>query len=283
MIPEQTDENDEPRRSKPPARTWALRIGATALIFAAGAACQATRAEDCPKPKTKTRTVPGPTVTVTPTPEKMTTVIGKTVQEAEQRADRAGYTVRAHDASDKDGDVGDFWTICFEKVTGFDKVAVGAVPNGAPCPHKDGQPIPWPKVPSVVGSTYKDAIKALKGATVESVDADEAYEDDDVVDLGDGEYNGWMVCFQDEKPGRLIKTQDLDVVLSLAKGSCPSHKGTYRDPKNDPDYVPPGYGDDDGDDGYGGGTTGGDSYNPGGCPPGGCDNSRHCPPGGCKS
>ncbi|MCZ4609145.1 PASTA domain-containing protein [Streptomyces sp. Lzd4kr] len=238
--------------------------------------------------------MPGATVTVTAAPSPVGSQLGKSVDSALERARQTGLTVVVHDASDRHETPGGDWTVCFEEAT-LSKVDFAAVPDGAPCPKEDGQRIPWPKMPNVKGITYAKAVEKLVDA-VDEVAIEGAYEDEPAYDTNNevGDYANWKVCFQSVKPGTALEHEP-DVTLHAVENAeaCPSSKGLYKDPTNDPEYVDPDYADPgDGwaeDDSSSDDSSSGDSgsneedYYPGekgGCPPGGCYNP--CPPGGCR-
>ena len=106
---------------------------------------------------------PGATVTVTATPGRPGSQVGKSVDSASERARQSGLSVAVHDASNQDEAPGGDWTVCFEKAT-LSKVDFAAVPDGAPCPKKDGRRIPWPKMPNVKGITYAKAHAEVSGS-----------------------------------------------------------------------------------------------------------------------
>lgn len=223
-------------------------------------------------------------VTITAQPSAPGSQIGHTVASARQQVARTGLRVDVHDASGENYTPEDDWRVCFEKVT-LSKVAFAAVPDGAPCPSKDGRPLPWPKMPDVRSLTYADAVQQLKGK-VAGVRLEAAYADDEASDIDNdsGVYAQWWVCFQSTQPGDRPGGLGVVVLSGVDEDdSCPSSKGTYKNPLNDPDYTDPGLGSssDEDDDSSSGGYEG--DYDPsekGGCPPGGCYNP--CPPGGCR-
>ncbi|WP_052771506.1 PASTA domain-containing protein [Streptomyces scabiei] len=232
---------------------------------------------------------PGATVTVTATATlgPAGTQVGKSVDRASKRAKQSGLSVAVHDASNRDEAPDGDWTVCFEKAT-LSKVDFAAVPDGAPCPKKDGRRLPWPKMPNVKGITYAKAVEKLRDA-VGDVDIEAAYKDEvaDDTDNEDGDYANWKVCFQSVKAGTVLPYEPDVTLHAVEKGeACPSSKGLYKDPTNDPDYVDPddGWsGDDSSSGGSGGSGSSEEDYYPGdkgGCPPGGCYNP--CPPGGCR-
>ncbi|MFH8896951.1 hypothetical protein ACH4HG_11185 [Streptomyces coeruleorubidus] len=232
---------------------------------------------------------PKATVTITATPSPAGSQIGKSVNSALERARQTGLSVVVHDASDRNEAPGGDWTVCFEKAT-LSKVDFAAVPDGAPCPKKDGQRVPWPKMPNVKGTTYAEAVEKL-GDAVGAVAIEAAYEDEAAYDTNNevGDYANWKVCFQSVKAGTRLEHEPDVTLHAVEKGeACPSSKGLYKDPTNDPDYVDPDDGSSDDGSSDGGGSSGDsgnseEDYYPGdkgGCPPGGCYNP--CPPGGCR-
>ncbi|MFF3849485.1 hypothetical protein [Streptomyces sp. NPDC002328] len=229
------------------------------------------------------------TVVVTATPSPVGSQIGELVDAALMRVKQTGLSVAAHDASDLDETPAADWRVCFEKVT-LSQVEFAAVAPGAPCPDKDGKPIPWPKMPAVKGVTYGKAVEML-GADVGPVVLEAAYQDEYGYDQDNkfGDFADWKVCFQSIGPGQVLKDRPGITLHAVEKGgACPSNKGQYKDPTNNPAYADPAPGSDSGSSdadrsGSGGSGSGeSDSYpgDKGGCPPGGCYNP--CPPGGCR-
>lgn len=227
-------------------------------------ACSGSGAEAEPK-ETVTVTATA-TATVTAKPEDITSQKGVSLKEAQEAAEAAGYAVSSHNANKGDARPSGNWTVCFEAI-GYGTVDYGAVEEGALCPKKDGDPLTWPTVPDVVGSTYAKAVKALvkAGLDEENIGVDSAYKDvslsaADVEDDADDH----TVCFQSPAAGKDVKP-DTEATLTLVEGgSCPAGKGTYQDKKNDPNYTPPpaprrdsGSGGSGSSGGSGGGSGGG--------------------------
>lgn len=225
------------------------------------------------------------TATVTATPSPPGSQIGALVDTARSLVQQTGLLVAFHDASDNNAAPSGDWTICFEKAT-LSKVDFAAVPNGAPCPKKDGRPIPWPKMPNITGTTYAEAVDRLNDVAGD-VDIAAAYLDESASDTDNlsGGYAKWKVCFQSVKAGTALVGAPEVTLHAVGEGAgCPSSTGTYKDPTNDPAYVAPDVGQPEDDDNSSstGGSGSSDDYDPGdkgGCPPGGCYNP--CPPGGC--
>jgi hypothetical protein len=105
---------------------------------------------------------------------------GLRLDKAQERAKADGFTVGDHDASDE-GDaiwMRSNWTVCFQHAGtssgGTRTIDFGAVHTGIPCPAKDGGPIPWPRMPDLIGATWKAAQKKLAALDVQS---DRTYAD----------------------------------------------------------------------------------------------------------
>ncbi|MFD8913494.1 hypothetical protein [Streptomyces sp. NPDC059575] len=240
---------------------WRKGLGAAALICALLTGCGSGGDEPVKAKPTPTVTV---TATVTATPEVMTSQVSSTLADATGVAEKHGYDVSAHDASDKDASPGDDWTVCFEKYT-YDSVEFAAVTSNAPCPKADGRPIPWPAMPTAVGGTYAHAVKTVAKATTGDITVKASYKDEDVDDsqTSEGDYDDWKVCFQTPAPGtRLVG--DRDVTLWLTESHCPAAKGTYKDRTNDPNYTPPSHSSGSGSSSSASSASGGSSSSTGG-------------------
>jgi hypothetical protein len=247
--------------------------------------------DDCSDKEPTTKVTVTATVTATPSPAG--SQIGETLATAREQVQRTGLSIAVHDASDQDETPASSWTVCFEKAT-LSKVDFAAVPQGAPCPKKDGGRIPWPKMLNVEGTTYARAVEKL-GDRAGDVAIVAAYEDELAYDANNrsGDYANWKVCFQSIKAGKPLEAEPGIILHAVENGdACPSAKGLYKDPTNDPDYVAPDPGpeadpdvgsSEDDDSSSGGSGSSEEDYYPGdkgGCPPGGCYNP--CPPGGCR-
>ncbi|MFF0204445.1 hypothetical protein [Streptomyces sp. NPDC005017] len=275
-------------------KTWfGLAALAVVLLLLLLGSCD----DDCEDEEGTTPGAAMPRVTVTATataaPRPVGSQVGEAVDDVLERVAQTGLSVGVHDASDQDEKPSDDWTVCFEKAT-LSKVEFAAVPPKAPCPSADGRRIPWPKMPDVKGIAYGKAVQMLAdgagGVVLETAYQDEvAYDQDNE----SGDYADWRVCFQSIAAGRSLTYEPEVILHAVQEGeACPSVKGLYKDPTNDPAYVEPvpgsDYDPDAGSSGDGGSSDGGsgsdnDDYSPGekgGCPPGGCYNP--CPPGGCR-
>ncbi|MFF3821624.1 PASTA domain-containing protein [Streptomyces bluensis] len=209
------------------------------------------------------------------TPPKTADYTGKPLDEAEKLARSAGYTTVHHDAAEENRAiiVRPLWTVCFQKVnTAVNTIDFAAVNTAEPCPEQDGGPLPWPKMPDVVGATYNTAVEDLKQAGIDlaRVTLDDVYLDIDAPTAEEAAEDGdeWRVCFQ--SPVKETKvTSATTVHLDLGKWTdadlaqrCPSAKDTtYKFPANDPAPHPDPDPDDDRHNSttVGGGSTGGDS------------------------
>ncbi|NXY95559.1 PASTA domain-containing protein [Streptomyces sp. BR123] len=262
-----------------------------------GAAAQA------PSPRAGSRKAAVPTVASSPTPTvpPLADFRGQSLETAFNQARQTGFLVRNHDASEKDGFVRGLsrWTVCFQQ-TGWDgrkpTAEFGAVPNGAPCPARDGEPVPWPKMPDLVWKTWQTAraeVVAL-GVRPDRIRARAAYLNDTLPD--EGEYEDWRVCRQDPAAGTAVKPDTPLVELRLAaeENGCPEQdRGTGtdarlpdRDGDGDPDYRDPFPGDrsrtrafPDGIPDYSGssgGSPGGSSGGSGGSRWSPCRHTRLC-------
>ncbi|MCX5387475.1 Stk1 family PASTA domain-containing Ser/Thr kinase [Streptomyces sp. NBC_00083] len=197
----------------------------------------------------------------------------KPLDQAEKLARAAGFTPTRHDAAAEHRAVivESGWTVCFQKVDAPAKnIDFAAVKSGEPCPRKDGDPLPWPTMPNVVGATYNAASKELKQAGIDlgSVRLDDVYLDVDAPTAEEAAEHGdeWRVCFQ--SPGDRTKvTSTTPVTLDLGRWTdadnvqqCPKAKNTtYKVPANDPSRKA-----DDGSDHNSGTSGGGSSSSTGG-------------------
>ncbi|MEU8777037.1 hypothetical protein [Streptomyces sp. NPDC048606] len=259
-------------------------------------------AEAAPAPRTASAT-PTPfgaraagRPTPTPTALPLADFRGQSLETAFDRARAAGYLVREHDASEKDGFVRgrSRWTVCFQE-TGREGARAtaefGVVPNGSPCPKTDGEPIPWPRMPDLVWKTWRTAhadVVAL-GVRPERIEARAAYANDTLP--ARGEYEDWRVCVHEPAVDAPVKPDDrVRLSLTAEENGCPEgDRGTGtaaslpdRDGDGDPDYRDPYPGDRDrtrafpdgfpGGDGGSGGSSGGSGG--GGWSP--CRHTRWC-------
>lgn len=200
----------------------------------------------------------GKAVSVSPSasrPAKAADYTGRPLNEAEKEARSAGYAAINHDAADEDRVIilRSGWTVCFQSSDAAAKtIDFAAVRSSEPCPERDGGPLPWPKMPNVVGATYNKAVEDLKqaGVDLDRVTLDDVYLDIDTPTAEEAAEDGddWRVCFQSPDKGTMADSATT-VRLDLGQWTdadlvrhCPSEKDTtYKIPANDPDY------DDDSD------------------------------------
>lgn len=217
---------------------------------------------------------------------------GMRLDRARKKAQADGFTVGDHNASDQDDAIWmrSNWTVCFQRTgtssSSTKTIDFGAVPTDAPCPERDGEAIPWPPMPDLVGATWKAAQKKLValGVRPDRTYADTAYANDQLPD--EGKYDKWQVCTHD--PARKEPVTDttwMTLWLSAPDNDCPAGAGLDngsaelpdRDDDGDPDYHDPFPGDrnrnstfPDGLSGSSGGSGGSSSGSSGGGGWGGC-------------
>ncbi|MFE9482316.1 PASTA domain-containing protein [Streptomyces spororaveus] len=217
------------------------------------------------KPKAAAVAPAAPSASPAPSPSGPPDFVGKNLKDAQSAAQTAGFHSISHDAGP--GDSGQWsdgnWKVCFQVLA--DK-PVGKQPtidfavtrNEWPCPAKDGDPIPYPKMPKVVGQDYAKAQETLKPLGLQKIEPQSAYTD---VTLP-GDPASWTVCFQEPEEGKEVqypKTTTAYLSLTAPGTDCPAAKYT----KLHPDPTRPPAGDDD-DDGSGGSSSTGGSSGSGG-------------------
>jgi uncharacterized membrane protein YgcG len=242
-----------------PKWRWFAKLGATFgafVLLSVGAGLGGQLDESASKqPEAKARDDGGVSVETasSPSPAKVVKAAdytGKPLNEAEKLARSAGFTTARHDAAEDDRSIimRSLWTVCFQKAdTAAKSIDFAAVKSGEPCPEKDGGPLPWPRMPDVVGATYTSATKDLKqaGIDLDGVTLDDVYLDIDTPTAEEAAEDGdeWRVCFQSPDEGTKV-TSTSTVSLDLGRWTdadlvqdCPKAKDTtYRIPANDPDY-----------------------------------------------
>ncbi|XIE81214.1 hypothetical protein AB6O49_31780 [Streptomyces sp. SBR177] len=131
---------------------------------------------------------------------------GDSLDLAFPKSRRKGFTVLQHDASDQGREVTgrSLWKVCFQVTGGSPEepiVDFGVVRREEPCPAAEGATVPWPKMPDVVGLTWRAAVPKVTAAGVpeEDVRAEAAYLNDRLPE--EGEYEDWRVCRQDPASG----------------------------------------------------------------------------------
>ncbi|MFF5360695.1 PASTA domain-containing protein [Streptomyces scabiei] len=244
-----------------PKWRWFVKLGATFgafVLLSVGAGLGGQLDESATKqPEAKARDDGGVSVEAASSPSspsakvvKAADYTAKPLNEAEKLARSAGFTTARHDAAEDNRSIimRSLWTVCFQKAdTAAKSIDFAAVKSGEPCPDKDGGPLPWPKMPDVVGATYKSATKDLRQAGIDlaGVTLDDVYLDIDTPTAEEAAEDGdeWRVCFQSPDEGTKV-TSTTTVNLDLGRWTdadlvqeCPSAKDTtYHIPANDPDY-----------------------------------------------
>ncbi len=179
---------------------------------------------------TPTRGDSGATPTQRESRKAVPRYVGKILRKAKAAAGSDGFGVISHDASD--GDAGqwdaDNWRVCFqtEAKGGSSKVTLdfGVVRKKAPCPAADGEPVPWPKMPDVVGETFADASASAKKVGITDVTAEGAYTDV----TPPAEPYDWTVCFQEPEAGEEVRdpaSRTAALIGGRAGGLLPRERG----------------------------------------------------------
>ncbi|WP_156724539.1 PASTA domain-containing protein [Streptomyces apocyni] len=173
-------------------------------------------------------------------PPRLDDQTGNQLNVAATAAREAGFTPSSHDSSDQSRTPlrPSGWTVCFEERMAK-TVDFGVVKAKEPCPKRDKGPLPWPRLPDLVGLTTDRATDALRDEGIDSatVHVVSPYKDVTVpAKTGD-----WEICSTDPQAGADV-TSALRVVEAeavKAGTSCPKTSGGYLDPANDPAYTPP--------------------------------------------
>jgi hypothetical protein len=226
-----------------------------------------------PKPVASRSASASPTPSPTPSPSEAPNYIGRNLKQAKAAAYKVGYETVSHDASDADAGQGDDdnWKICFqtladEKAGTTPTLDFGVVRNEDPCPAKDGEPIPYPNMPKVVGQTFATASDTLKPLSLRRIEARSAYTD---VSLP-ASVDDWTVCFQEPEAGEKVQhsTTTTAYLKVIAPGTkCPSTPDTELHPKPAP--SPDEDTSDTSDDSSSGGSSSGGSSSGGSSSTGG--------------
>ncbi|MEU3400806.1 PASTA domain-containing protein [Streptomyces filamentosus] len=203
-----------------------------------------------------------PTPSASPSPSGPPSYVGQNLKEAKAAAYSAGFNAISHDASDNNAGQWDDnnWRVCFQtsadkKVGSMPTLDFGVVRNEWPCPVKDGEPIPYPKMPKVVGQTFEKASTTLKPLALQAIEADSAYTD---VPLS-ATVDDWTVCFQVPEAGEEIKypkTTTAYLKVTAPGTACPKTEFTELRPDPTPTY---GDDSDDSNSSSSGGSDGGSS------------------------
>ncbi|MET9607795.1 hypothetical protein ABZZ17_22445 [Streptomyces sp. NPDC006512] len=209
---------------------------------------KAPRADAGPRVETASAApVPGPTPSSSPTPapsEPVASYVGQGLKEAKAAARDAGYDAVSHDASP--GNAGQWddgnWRVCFQEPAAKPlrkrpTLDFGVVRVEEPCPTKDGDPIPHPKMPKVVGLAFARASEVLRPLGLRAVEARSAYTD---VTLP-GAVDEWTVCFQDPREDQEVTypgNRTAHLSLTAPGTPCPGRENTELRPDPDPDPDP---------------------------------------------
>ncbi|MGK5728129.1 hypothetical protein [Streptomyces sp. URMC 124] len=180
-----------------------------------------------------------------PTPRRPPSFVGQNLRAAKTAAHSAGYGAISHDASENDAGQwdDDNWKVCFQTVAAkkagtMPTLDFGVVRKEWPCPAKDDEPIPYPKMPKVVGQTFAKASTTLKPFAFKAIKAESAYTD---ITLP-ATVNDWTVCFQKPEAGKEIeypKRTTAHLKLTAPGTACPKTESTKLHPDPDPLPVPP--------------------------------------------
>lgn len=201
-----------------------------------------------------------------PSPSGPPSFVGQNLKAAKTAASSAGYNAISHDAADSNAGQwdDDNWKVCFQtpaakQIGKLPTLDFGVVRNEVPCPAKDGDPIPYPKIPKVVGQIFAKAAETLKPLGLQKIEPQSAYTDVTLPAAVDD----WTVCFQEPEEGKEIqrpKTTTAYLKLTAPGTACPQEQHT----KLHPDPTPPSNGDEDSGSTGGSSASGGSSGSGGG-------------------
>jgi hypothetical protein len=218
-----------------------ILLGACGAIIGAG---------DDAEPKAKTVTAaPSPSVSASTGPAKAPVFVGQNLRKAKAAASAAGYNAISHDAGpDNAGQWDDDnWKVCFQTtapkpVGSMPTLDFGVVRNEWPCPAQDGAPIPYPKMPTVVGQSFAKASETLTPIGFKTIEPQSAYTD---VTLP-ASVDDWKVCFQEPEEGQELeypKNTTAYLKVTAPGTACPKAEHTELHP----DPTTPSIGDDNSD------------------------------------
>ncbi|MEU8675986.1 excalibur calcium-binding domain-containing protein [Streptomyces sp. NPDC048560] len=215
-----------------------------------------------PKDDAKPKAAATVTPSARPAPSEPPNLVGKNLKEAKAAAGTAGYNATSHDASDDNAGQwdDDNWKVCFQ--TSVDRQAgkkptldFGVVRNEVPCPAKDGEKIPWPKMPGVTGMTFEKASETLKPIGFKEIEPASAYTD---VTLP-GAVDDWKVCFQEPEAAEEIQSPEVEtarLMLTSPSTACPKSPHTELHPAPEAPDVPEPEDDDSSSSGGSSSTSG---------------------------
>ncbi|MET9959264.1 PASTA domain-containing protein [Streptomyces sp. NPDC006326] len=203
-----------------------------------------------------------------PRPSGPPGLVGRNLKEAKAAASAAGFDAVSHDASE--GDAAQLaeadWKVCFQALVTRQAGAVpaldfGVVRSDAPCPARDGEPVPYPRMPEVVGLTFAKASETLGPIGFQKTEPYSAYTD---VVLP-AAVADWVVCFQEPEKGKEVrepKGASARLGLTAPGTGCPGTPNTELHPKPAPAPTPtstPTHTDDDSGSSSSGGSSSGGS------------------------
>ncbi|PZT74711.1 hypothetical protein DNK56_09655 [Streptomyces sp. AC1-42W] len=181
-----------------------------------------------------------PASPASPSPSAPPSFVGQSLKKAKAAAHSAGYSALSHDASDSDDGQWDDgnWKVCFQtvadkRVGSMPTLDFGVVRNEWPCPGKDGEPIPYPEMPHVVGQNFEEASTRLKPLALRAIEAESAYTD---VTLPSA-VEDWTVCFQAPEAGEGInhpKSITAYLKVTAPDTACPKTELTELHPAPTP-------------------------------------------------
>ncbi|MER6916416.1 PASTA domain-containing protein [Streptomyces sp. NPDC000594] len=199
--------------------------------------------KDDAKAKVTATATAAPSTSASPSPSGPPSYVGQNLRKAKAAAHSAGFNAISHDASDDNTGQwdDDNWKVCFqtsatEQVGSLPTLDFGVVRNEWPCPAKDGEPIPYPKMPKVVGRTFEQASTTLKPLALQEIKADSAYTDVTLPATVDD----WTVCFQDPEAGKAIeypKTTTAYLKVTAPGTACPKSEFTELHPDPTPPSI----------------------------------------------
>ncbi|MEU8621939.1 excalibur calcium-binding domain-containing protein [Streptomyces sp. NPDC048623] len=222
--------------------------------------------EDDAKPKAVAPVTATPTTAPATAPSAPPSFVGQNLRTAKAAAQAAGFGTVSHDASEADAGQADdgAWKVCFQAPAAQDSAAhptldFAVVLTGAPCPARDGDPIPYPKMPKVTGQTFATASETLAPLSLKSVETASAYTDVPLPATADD----WTVCLQSPAPAAPVESPTTTAArlhLTAPGTPCPQSPNTRLHPAPKPRPTPkptpePTY-DNDGSTG-GSGSSGG--------------------------
>ncbi|MER0241097.1 hypothetical protein AAHZ94_03480 [Streptomyces sp. HSW2009] len=135
---------------------------------------------------------------------------GQVLGAAQEQARLAGLSSSAHDATESDRAPRADWSVCFQSQQ-KKSVEFAAVHKAEPCPDKDGNPVPWLKMPKVTGLTVSGARSALadveKSLTKGSRLVGARPGVNPYANPADGEPDSWLVCSQQPAIGTALDSR----------------------------------------------------------------------------